>query len=152
MDSFLRWAVQSASAQRTMGSPPGSSSSAGGCTWGAHYAHVHAPDYFKIRLTPGTLGAFARLKNFQSFHSQESTIRVCLCMFDFAPPSPSDHTIQNRSPLIRTAKSIWIGLHQYWVEGSPGNPECCWALLLHPRPTVCPTQSASEGEGTLFCE
>ena len=34
----------------------------------------------------------------------------------------SAHTIQKRPPLIRTAKSTWIGPHQYWVEGSPGNP------------------------------
>ena len=34
-----------------------------------------------------------------------------------------DHTMQNRPPLIRTAKSIYIGFHQYWVEGSPGNTE-----------------------------
>eukprot|EP00983_Pelagomonas_calceolata_P075660 1153099-Pelagomonas_calceolata.AAC.1 len=32
--------------------------------------------------------------------------------------------MQNGPPLIRTAKSICIGLHRCWVEGSPGNTEC----------------------------
>ena len=35
-----------------------------------------------------------------------------------------DHTTQNRPPLIRTANLTCVGLHQYWVEGSPGNTEC----------------------------
>lgn len=35
-----------------------------------------------------------------------------------------DHTIQKRPALIRTRKSTWIGLHQYWGERSPGNPQC----------------------------
>ena len=50
-----------------------------------------------------------------------------------APPaSCCDQTIQKRAPLIRTGNSTWIGLHQYWVEGSPGNPECRSATLLCP--------------------
>ena len=35
-----------------------------------------------------------------------------------------DHTIQKGPALIRTRKSTWIGLHQYWGERSPGNPQC----------------------------
>ena len=53
-----------------------------------------------------------------------------------------DHTIQNRAPLIRTGNSTWIGLHQYWVEGSPGNPECCSAFW--------PTLTCS-AQGPLSC-
>lgn len=54
-----------------------------------------------------------------------------------------DHTMQNGPPLIRTAKSICIGLHQYWVEGSPGNTEC--------RSAFCPAAFLGEvGEQLAF--
>jgi hypothetical protein len=39
------------------------------------------------------------------------------------------HTITNTPDPIRTRKLSVIGLDQYWVEGSPGNPQCRSVLL-----------------------
>eukprot|EP00983_Pelagomonas_calceolata_P033601 1051837-Pelagomonas_calceolata.AAC.1 len=54
---------------------------------------------------------------------------IYFCTAQIAAPPPQAQkkgyadTMQNGSALIRTAESICIGLHQYWVEGSPGNTE-----------------------------
>ena len=38
------------------------------------------------------------------------------------------HITTKAAPLIRTGNLNVVELHQYWVEWSPGNPECCSVL------------------------
>jgi hypothetical protein len=81
------------------------------------------------------------------------TLLVLLCTREYAPLACYDHTIQKRPALIRTRKSTWIGLHQYWGERSPGNPQCrsvlpAWATLCHGWRTRITTL---EGMGMHCC-
>ena len=43
------------------------------------------------------------------------------------------HITTKAAPLIRTGNLNVVELHQYWVEWSPGNPECCSVLIFQHR-------------------
>ena len=115
-----------------------------GCAWGARgaRARVHARAPLRLPLPaclmhPTAAGCHQHTIPAPNNPKMAQIWRLKQKKIGFWPTSGglaarlmcSAHTIQKRPPLIRTAKSTWIGPHQYWVEGSPGNPGWRCALL-----------------------